>query len=298
MRPSEFAYARPSSLAELLELLARLGGTAAILAGGQSLVPALNRRYLRPDVVVDLARVEVLGGIAQMDDGSVFVGAMTRQQEILDSDVVEGLLPELATAVAKTGHRGTRNWGTVGGSAVHADPTGEIPAATVALEAEMILRSVSGERVVQASEFYTGAYQSDVRCGELLVGIRFPRRVWFTSSAFEEISRRHDDFAIAGAFACLRVVSGVVEESRIAVTGGARTPLRMPAIETALRGRAVDDSLLNEAADVVRRTIEPPDHLWAASDYRRQLVTVLTRRAIAAAAMPVARPTAHIAQGA
>jgi aerobic carbon-monoxide dehydrogenase medium subunit len=256
MKPPPFAYDAPETVEEAVALLAAHGDEAKILAGGQSLVPLLNFRLVRPARLIDLNRVEGLTGPA---DGRI--GAMTRSRTIeRESDV-----PLLRQAVRFSGHAQIRNRGTVGGSCAHADPASELPCALLALDARFRLRSRRGERVVAAKDFFLGTFATALAPDELLVEVEVPPRPKGERSAFLEHARVHGDFALAGA-AVLRVPG---ERLVVAVLGGSDRPVRAD----------LPDAGEDAAADAVR-DLDPPSDLRASADYRRALLEELVRRAI------------------
>jgi CO/xanthine dehydrogenase FAD-binding subunit len=256
VKPALFAYHAPETLDEALALLAEHGDEAKVLAGGQSLVPLLNFRLVRPARLIDLNRVEEL---ARGRDGRI--GAMTRSRTIeRESDV-----PLLRQAVRFSGHAQIRNRGTVGGSCAHADPASELPCALLALEARFRLRTARGERIVTASDFFLGTFATALAPDELLVEIEVPPRPDGERSAFLEHARVHGDFALAGA-AVLRVPG---ERLVVSTLGSADRPVRVE----------LPDAGEDAAADAVR-DLDPPSDLRASAAYRKALLEELVRRAI------------------
>ena len=256
MKPPPFVYDAPETLDEALALLAEHGDDAKILAGGQSLVPLLNFRLVRPARLIDLNRVAGLDG---MENGCI--RAMTRSRTIER----ESELPLLRRAVRFSGHAQIRNRGTVGGSCAHADPASELPCALLALGARFRLRSAQGERVLATEDFILGTFSTALAPDELLVDIEVPPRPEGERSAFVEHARVHGDFAIAGA-AVLRVPG---ERLVVSMLGGADRPVRVE----------LRDAGEEAAADAVR-DLDPPSDLRASADYRRALLEELVRRAI------------------
>ena len=256
MKPPPFEYSAPETIDEVLALLAEHGDEAKLLAGGQSLVPLLNFRLLRPARLIDLNRVR---GLDALGDGRI--GAMTRSRTLERASAV----PLLRQAVRHSGHAQIRNRGTVGGSCAHADPASELPCALLALDARFRVRSARGERVVPASDFFLGTFATALAPDELLVEIEVPRRPERERSAFLEHARVHGDFAIAGV-AVLRVPG---ERLVVSMLGGADRPVR---VELPDAGEAA-------ATDAVR-DLEPLSDLRASADYRRALLEELVRRAI------------------
>jgi CO/xanthine dehydrogenase FAD-binding subunit len=266
MKPAPFRYAAARSLEEAFELLAH--EDARPLAGGQSLVPMLNFRLARPSLLVDLNPIEELAGIEVGRDGTLRIGALTRQSRLLAHPAVAAGWPLLSQAGAQVGHPAIRNRGTVGGSVAHADPAAELPVALLALDARLHLRRAGSQRTVGLAEFVRGAMTTCLRDGELLVAIDVPPPAPGAGMAFREHARTHGDFALAGA-AVVRAPSGL--SSAVALLGAGAVPRRAAEAEAAL-----------DAGD-------PPSEVGrlAARDvadaYRRALLAELVRRAVEAA---------------
>jgi CO/xanthine dehydrogenase FAD-binding subunit len=256
MKPPPFEYSAPDTLEEVLALLAEHGDEAKVLAGGQSLVPLLNFRLVRPARLIDLNRVSELAG-----QGDGRIGAMTRSRALER----EANVPLLGQAVRHSGHAQIRNRGTVGGSCAHADPASELPCVLLALDARFRVRSARGERAVGAEDFFLGAFATALAPDELLVEIEVPARPEGERSAFLEHARVHGDFALAGA-AVLRVPG---ERLVVAMLGGSDRPVRV----------GLPDAGEDTAALAVR-DLEPPSDLRAGSGYRKALIEELVRRAI------------------
>ncbi|HEU4682633.1 MAG TPA: FAD binding domain-containing protein, partial [Gemmatimonadales bacterium] len=198
MKPAPFDYRRPDTLDEALAIFAELGSDAKALAGGQSLVPAMNFRLARPEVLVDLNRLDPLAYIVETPDGGLRIGAMTRQRAAERSPAVAGRASLLFEAMPWIAHPQIRNRGTMGGSLAHADPAAELPAVMVALDARFVLRSRTAGRTVPAQGFYTGILSTALTPDELLTEIQIPPRAARTGTAFMELARRHGDFALVG----------------------------------------------------------------------------------------------------
>ncbi|HXF81881.1 MAG TPA: FAD binding domain-containing protein, partial [bacterium] len=208
MKPAPFRYAAPESLDEALGLLRRFGAEGKVLAGGQSLVPLLNMRLVRPAVLIDLNRVRsldyIVHGAGRGPTREVRLGAMTRQRAAERSPLVRMELPLLAEALAYVGHPQIRNRGTVGGSVAHADPSAELPAVLAALDGRVVLRSARGARTLSAEEFFRGYLTTALAPDELLVELRLPAHP-HRGTAFLEVARRHGDFALAGVAVAMDV---------------------------------------------------------------------------------------------
>jgi carbon-monoxide dehydrogenase medium subunit len=284
MKPPRFDYLVPRSLDEALGLLAQHGEEAKVLAGGQSLVPLLNFRLVRPAHVVDLNEVPGLDGI-RVDDGRLAIGAMTRQRHAETSALVRERCPLLAEALPQVGHVQIRNRGTIGGSLAHADPAGELPAVVAALDGELVLRSRRGERRLAPHDFFVGYLTTAAAPDELLVEARVPVTPPRTGTAFMEVSRRHGDFALVGVAATVTLdAGGVCTACAIALTGVGPTPVVARDAARALVGVKPTDDALMDVGRRVAGALMPDSDLHASADYRKHLAGVLTRRALARAA--------------
>jgi CO/xanthine dehydrogenase FAD-binding subunit len=247
-------------------------------------VPLLALRLAFPSALIDLSRVQGLDYI-RLEGDRVAIGAMTRERTVERSEVVSTHVPLLAEAMPLIGHIAIRNRGTVGGSAAHADPSAEIPAVVVALDAELVIRSAArGERTVVAADFYQGFFSTALEPDEALIELRFPIVQPHTGVAFEEATRRHGDFAMVGATAVVSTDDGRITEGRVTVLGVADTPLRRPESEQLLRGAEPTTSVFNESAALAADSLTPHSDLHGTSTYRKHLVRVLVRRALAKAA--------------
>jgi CO/xanthine dehydrogenase FAD-binding subunit len=284
MKPGPFAYHRPASEDEALALLARYAGDAKPLAGGQSLVPAMNFRLARPGALVDLNAVRSLSYIKEEGDVLV-VGAMTRQRAVERSAIVTSRAPLVAQSMPFIAHPQIRNRGTIGGSLAHADPAAELPAVMVALDARFVVRGPGGARRVPAAQFYTGLFTTALSPDELLVAVEIPRRPEGSGSAFLEVSRRHGDFALAGvAVEIATAGDGRCSHVRLALLSVGDGPVLATSAMRVLSGTVPDDRALDEAARVAADSdIDPPGDIHASPAYRRQLVRVLVRRALSSA---------------
>jgi CO/xanthine dehydrogenase FAD-binding subunit len=280
MKPPSFDYVLAETVKDALSALANLGPDAKIIAGGQSLVPMLNFRLLRPTTLVDINRIAGLSFIAD-EAQSIRIGALTRHHRLETSPVIATHLPVIAEAMRHVAHLAIRNRGTIGGSLSHADPAAELPMMAVLLDAKLTIAAAAGKRIVPAREFFVDALTTDLRDGELLTEIEIPRLAPQSGWGFEEVSRRGGDFALAAAAAILTLHGGTIAEARIAVMGVGKTPLRMSVAEAMLAGQKVSPDLLEQAAEAVRAAVEPETDLHASADYRRHLIGVLTQRTLA-----------------
>jgi len=282
VKPPAFEYVAAGSVEEAVSLLAEHQGDAKVIAGGQSLVPMLNFRLLAPAVLVDLNRIPGLDGVAE-HEGGLRIGALTRHRVLETSEAVKARFPVLHDAMRFVAHLAIRNRGTIGGSLCHADPAAELPTIAVLLDAEIEAAGSGGRRTIAARAFFESALATTLEEDEIVTEIRLPGLPARTGWAFEEFARRSGDFGIAGVGATLSLEGGAVAEARIALLGVGQTPLRASAAEALLRGKARDDDLTAAAAEAAREAAEPEGDLHGSADYRRHLVGVLARRAIAAA---------------
>lgn len=282
MKPAPFDYAAPDSLTAALALLAQYGEDAKPLAGGQSLVPAMNFRLAQPAVLVDLNRVEALQYIRPEADGGLRIGAMTRQRAVERDQHVAGLVPLLAEAMPVIAHPQIRNRGTIGGSMAHADPAAELPAVAVAADARFLLRSERGERVLAADDFFQGIYTVDIQPDELLVEIAFPPWPARTGWSFREVARRHGDFALAGVAATVMLdTQGRCQAARLVYISVGERPINAAGAAQLLLGNELTDESVSAAAEHAAAVeIDPSGNIHASAAYQRHLVRVLTRQAL------------------
>ncbi len=282
MKPAPFDYHAPRQLKEAAELLATLPN-AKILAGGQSLVPMMNFRYVIVDHLIDLGRVEDLRGIA-VGDSRLRIGAMMRQRDLELAPEIARHCPLMAEALRHVGHRQTRNRGTIGGSLAHADPAAELPAICAAYDAIVHIASVRGLRALRFAEFSAGYMATALAPDEMIAAVELPLWRLGHGYGFHEFARRQGDFALAGAAALLDIgVGGVVRRAALALFGVAERPLRIDAAEAALIGKVLDSTLIQTAA-ASAWLLEAISDIHASSDYRRHLAQVLSTRALTDAA--------------
>jgi carbon-monoxide dehydrogenase medium subunit len=278
MKPAPFDYHAPRQLKEAAELLAKLPN-AKILAGGQSLVPMMNFRFVIADHLVDLGGIEELRGIAAKD-GLLRIGAMTRQYELESSPEIAKYCPLLTEAMRHIGHRQTRNRGTIGGSLAHADPAAELPAVCAAYDAVIHIVSVRGLRQLAFREFTAGFMSTALAPDEMIAAIDLPTWRLGHGHGFHEFARRQGDFAIAGAAAMLDVgADNVVRRVALSLFGVTASPLRVEAAEARLVGQPLDTAGIRAAA-AAAWLIEPISDIHAGSEYRRHLAQVLSSRAL------------------
>ena len=284
MRPAPFDYVAPRTVEEALDLLARHGDEAKLLAGGQSLVPMMNMRLVRPAVVVDLNRVAALGTLRE-DAGGLRLGALVRQHALERDGRVARTAPLLAEAAPVIGHLQTRARGTVGGSLVHADPAAELPACMIALDAVFHLRSARAARTCRADDFFRGLLTTALEPDELLAEIELPAPAApRTGHGFAEVARRHGDFALVGACAVLALdAGGVCRAARLVIFGAGDRP-HLARAGAALIGERPAAARLAEVGRAGAGEIDARDDLHASAAYRRHVAAGLAARALGQAA--------------
>jgi carbon-monoxide dehydrogenase medium subunit len=273
-----FEYVAPATVAEAVDVLARRGAGARVLAGGQSLLPILNYRLAKPEVIVDVNALP-LGGV-RVEDGRLRLGALVRHHELLESPAVARACPLLAEAAALVGNVRVRTLGTLGGSLAHADPAAELPMAMVALGARLTAEGRQGRRTVAAADFFAGYLTTALAPDELLTEVEVAAPAG-AGHAVEEFSRRPGDFAVVAVTAVVAVDRrGRVGDARLAFAGVASTPVRAPRAEDALRGQEPTPDRLRAAAAVARDGLAPESDAFVSGAYRRHLAGVLARRAL------------------
>jgi len=282
MKPAAFEYLRPASIAEAVAQLGEFGGDAKILAGGQSLVPLLNFRIVRPSVLIDINRLAELDFVEE-DGGGLRIGALTRHYTLETSPLVRERFPVLSAAMAHVAHIAIRNRGTIGGSLSHADPAAELPMLALLLDAEIRMLSAGGWRCHKAEGFFRGPLTTALGEDELVTEIFLPALPPRAGWGFEEFALRSGDFAFAAVVAILTAANGKIGEARVAVMGVDETPLRLRAVEQSLAGQRFTAKLVGAAARQAHANVQPFSDLRASADYRRHLVAVLTERALRAA---------------
>jgi CO/xanthine dehydrogenase FAD-binding subunit len=281
MKPAGFDYHAPGSLDEAVSLLAGLGDDAYPIAGGQSLVPLMNFRLVRPAALVDLNQIPELSYI-RLQDGTLRVGSMTRQRELERNPIVDAACPMLPAATRFIGHFQIRNRGTLGGSIAHADPAAEYPAVAIAMGAEVVLCGPSGTRAVPAEQFFAGPFSTSRRPDELVVELRFPTVL--SAVSVREVARRHGDFAIAVVAAGLNIREGRIEAAGIGLGGVGPTPLAARKTVLTLLHQPPSEELFHDAALTAALEASPVSDIHGSAEYRRSLVETLTFRALSEAA--------------
>lgn len=278
MKPPPFSYHDPATVSEVVDLLSR-HENAKLLAGGQSLMPMLNMRFVLPDHVIDLNNVDGLTGITEAGD-TIRIGAMTRQRDIEYSDLVARRCPLMREAILNVGHRQTRNRGTIGGSLSHLDPSGELPAVSAALDATVSVSGPNGDREIAFSDWPVAYMTPSMELDEILTAVTFPLWPEGHGYAFVEFARRHGDFAIVSAAALMEVGGdGTISRASVTVSGVGAAPVRVAAAEGALTGAKAGDEVFRAAAEECRN-IDAMEDVHASSKYRQHLAVVLSRRAL------------------
>jgi CO/xanthine dehydrogenase FAD-binding subunit len=272
-------YEAPTTVAEAIGLLAEHLDEASVLAGGQSLIPLLALRLARPAVLIDINGIAELSGVSATD-GRVAVGAMTREYVAEESETVADAVPLLAAALPLIGHEAIRSRGTVGGSLAHADPAAELPAVARALDADIVVRGPSGERVIPAAGWFEGYLMTSRRPDELLTEVRFPAAERGTGISFQEVARRHGDFAMVGLAVSLTLSGGVISDARLAFAGMSDVPVRAGGAEDLLVGERPSTELFDEAARRATDDMDPPSDLHGSAEYRKKVAAVLVRRGL------------------
>lgn len=283
MKPVAFAYHRPETIEQTLDLLSEHGDEGKILAGGQSLVPAMNFRLAQPAALIDINRVSGLGFLEPSAAGGVRIGATTRQRAAEQSGLIAERAPLLHQALPSIAHVQIRNRGTVGGSVAHADPAAELPAVMLALGARMHARSRRGARWIAAEDFFTGLLSTALAPDEILVEIELPPVPAGAGHAFHELARRRGDYAMVGvAVQVVREQSGSrVSAARVALLGVGEGPVLAHSAAAVLVGRVPTAEVVREAAEAIRDDIDPHGDVHATPMYRRHLARVLVGRALA-----------------
>jgi len=275
--PSAFQYERASSIEDALTKLKASAGAGKLIAGGHSLVPLMKLRLSEPTVLIDIARIQDLSGVADRDD-VIEVGALTTHHDVATSALLREKCPALAETAALIGDPQVRNRGTLGGSLAHADPAADYPAIILALEADIHVVGPNGVRVINANDFFQGVFTVDLAPDEILTKVTFTPG---GQAAYAKLHQRASRFAIVGVAAALNVTDGKIQSACVALTGAASVPARLTNVEAALAGQSVTPDTFTAAAAVAGDGIEDiNDDLHASADYRRAMIRVFTKRAL------------------
>ena len=281
MKAPPFAYVRARSLAEVIELMEAHGESAKLLAGGQSLLAALNMRLSAPELLIDISRLTELSGV-RLRGNTVTIGALTTHSAIERSPEIRKQLPLLAQAAPHIAHPAIRNVGTIGGSLALADPAAEWPACCVALDAQIVVQGKEGERKIAAREFFKGLYATALRSNEILTRIEIPVGRAEHRSAFVELAQRRGDYAIVGLAATAKVARGTLSDVCLAYFGVGSAPVLARKAMAAMEGKRAGDAAA--AAKALEQDLDPAADLYSSAATKMQLARVLTGRALAALA--------------
>lgn len=279
MITAPFEYHAPRTVPEALQLLGSLGDDAKLLAGGHSLLPMMKLRFAAPTHLIDLGRIDSLRGISQAD-GEVHIGAMTTEHDIVNSKLLAEKVPLLVEGARLIADPQVRYKGTIGGDISHGDPGNDHPALMLALDASFVLTGPNGQRVVKADGYFLGLYTTLLEPGEIMTQIRIPVPAAGTGAAYQKLKRKTGDYATAASAVVLRIKGGVVDDVRIGLTNVASTALRANAAEDSLKGKAINDASLNEAARLAMSICEPMEDLRGDAQYKRAMCGEMTRRAL------------------
>jgi aerobic carbon-monoxide dehydrogenase medium subunit len=280
--PAKFDYVAPSTVEEALNALVEAGEDAKVMAGGQSLLPVLRMRLNVPSVVIDLGRIESLRGIR--DDGdAIVIGATTTHSDVFHDPLVGEHAGLFREAIEQLADPQVRHRGTFGGALAHADPAGDLGAPALALDASFVIAGPSGTRTVAADEFFVDLFETAVQEDEILTEVRIPKYTGW-GAHYEKFVRVAHQWPIVAVAAAVRVDAGSIAEARVGLTNMGSTPLRAHSVEAALVGQPATDEAVRAVAASAAEGTNPPSDLNGDSDYRRHLATVLTRRAVLAAA--------------
>jgi len=293
MKPAAFAYVSPDSLEEALDRLAQAGPEAKVIAGGQSLIPAMNFRILQPSLLIDLNRLTDLEFIRAHDGEGLRIGAMTRQRRLERDPQIRSLAPLLHEATPFVAHPQIRNRGTLGGSLAHADPSAELPAVILALEGRIRARRAGGERWIKAADFFQGMFATALGPDEIVTEVELPAPPQRTGWAFTEIARRTGDYALAGVAVGLTLDGrGVCTGARMVFLNAGDGPRAAMKAAALLAGQSVTPDLFEAAAAQAVVEIDPPGNLHASPEFQRHLAGVLARRALVRAHERALQPRA------
>jgi len=288
MIPREFEYHAPKSVPDALGLLAQFGDEAKLLAGGHSLLPMMKMRFAQPGHLIDLGKIAELKGIRE-DGGTIRIGAMTTENELIWSKLLQAKCPLLVEAARLVSDPQVRYKGTIGGDISHGDPANDHPAVMLALGASFVLRSASGERAVPADGFFVGTYDTLMKPGEIMTEIRIPTPAPGTGSCYAKLKRKVGDFATAAAAVTLRMKGDKVGEVAIALTNVGATPLKARAAEDSLRGKTLNDASIAAAAGLAMGICEPVADQRGDVEYKTAMAGEMTQRALRVAYSRAAR---------
>jgi carbon-monoxide dehydrogenase medium subunit len=280
MYPPRFSLIVPSTVEEALDALSRYGEEAKVIAGGHSLIPLMKLRLASPKYLIYIGKIQGLSYIRE-EAGKIRIGCMTTHAMIESSDLLRKKNLLLSETASKIGDLQVRNMGTIGGSLAHADPAADYPAAITALEGEIVARSVKGERVIKAQEFFKGPFSTALRSDELLVEVQVPSMEGYFGTAYEKLVFRATDYAIVGVAAVLELDrGGAIQRARVALTGVGSTPVRAKSVEEELIGKQASKDLIVKVSTRASEGLNPPSDIRASSEYRKAMAAVMTKRAL------------------
>jgi len=282
MIPPSFDYHCPTSVSEAVSLLSKFGGEAKILAGGHSLLPMMKLRFAEPANLIDINKIPELRGISE-EGGVIKIGAMTTENQILFSDILQKKVPLLPEAAKLIADPQVRNRGTIGGDIAHGDPANDHPAIAMALDATFVLQGPGGQRKVKAVDFFHGTYMTDMAEDEIMVSIEVAPFAAKTGYAYHKLKRKTGDWATAAAAVVLQMSGNKVSHVAIGLTNVAPTALRATAAEQLMIGHEITSDLMDRVAESVRAICDPAEDLRGDAEYKTAMAGEMTRRAIAAA---------------
>ncbi|MBN9425847.1 MAG: xanthine dehydrogenase family protein subunit M [Burkholderiales bacterium] len=283
MIPAIFAYHAPRSVPDALALLSQFGDDAKLLAGGHSLLPMMKLRFAQPAHLIDLNRIDALRGIRE-DGGTVVIGAMTVENDLIDSPALRAKVPLLPEAVMLIADPQVRNRGTIGGDIAHGDPGNDHPALSIVLDAAFTLQGPQGTRQVAAADFFLGTYMTAMAADEILTEIRVPAFAPKTGYAYEKLKRKTGDFATAAAAVVMRMDGGKVSHIRIALTNVAPAAVHATDAEAALHGQPLTDAAIEDAVAKAEAACDPAEDLRGDAAYKTAMAGQMLRRALRKAA--------------
>ncbi|MEE8137570.1 MAG: xanthine dehydrogenase family protein subunit M [Thermoanaerobaculia bacterium] len=279
MIPPRFEYSAPTSLDEALSLLGQHGPDAKVLAGGQSLIPLMKLRLASPPYIVDINRIEGLSYIREAD-GFLRIGALTREAEVEASDLIRSKYPIIFDTAAVIADPLVRNMATVGGNLAHGDPANDHPATLLALGAEVVARGPGGERTIPLTDFFKGIFTTALKDDEILTEVRVPTPPAGSGGAYLKVERKVGDFATVGVAAFVVLSDGVCQRAGIGLTSVGPTPIKAKSAEESLQGKRLDEDTIGQAAQLAAQESRPTANLRGSVEYKRDLVRVLTVRAL------------------
>jgi len=285
MKPIPFDYYAPLNVEEALEYLSTLGDGVKVLAGGQSLIPAMNFRMSRPEALIDLNKIKELEYIRPTDDGGLAIGTMTRVSKVIEDPNVIKKFPIAIETMHYIAHRQIRNRGSFGGALAHADPAAQLPALAVALKAKMLVRSKKSERWVDAVDFFIGPFMTVIEVDEMLTEVVLPPMKPRSAGAYEQVSRQKGGYAQAGVISVVALdKDGKCDEARVVIFSVDETPILSAYAGENLKGKLPSDELFRDvAAKIASSEVSPGTDIHGTADYRRQLVEVLVNRSLSRA---------------